>query len=158
MAVFSTNKKEGLDMKTLLVCPKSRGNTFTVFSYIAKKMGADIKFLSQDKSLNLSEYDTIIFGSGVYGGRIHKLLSDFFSILSVNALHPHCKLYLFLTWFGRSNSNQDAFNYAYRLLAKRSLKLELNTFSCFGRGFGIVRKGHPNATELDASLSWAKEL
>ncbi|OJF75926.1 MAG: hypothetical protein BKP49_09730 [Treponema sp. CETP13] len=154
-------------MKTLLLCPKDHGNTYTVFSYIQKQMAfsnaCDLKVLSPKSDYYLTKaelqnYDRIIFGSGVYGGNLHKKLKEFLFSLKREDVKCRCKLYLALTWFGRSDSNMQVFNQAAEMLDEKGLYLQNNFFSCFGAGFGLVRLGHPNAKELAASLTWFKEL
>lgn len=148
-------------MKTLFICPKERGNTYRVFSYIADS-SSDVRALSKKDSIidihKLHEYDRIIFGSGVYGGNLHKKLKDFMSSLKREDLKRSCKIYLFLTWFGRSDSNKQVFNQAAGILDDNGLILENNTASCFGAGFGVVRVGHPNTADLETASKWFKSL
>lgn len=154
-------------MKTLLLCPKDHGNTYTVFSHIKKQLpshnACDLKVLSPKSDFyldttELSAYDRIIFGSGVYGGNLHIKLKEFLLSVKREDIKSTCKLFLALTWFGRSDSNMQVFNQAAEILDEKGLYLQNNFFSCFGAGFGLVRLGHPNVKELDASLSWFKKL
>jgi 8-oxo-dGTP pyrophosphatase MutT (NUDIX family)/flavodoxin len=145
-------------MKTVVICPKAKGNTFTVCSYAARETGADLKILSRDTDLNLSDYDGIIFGSGVYAGKLHKSLSVLLGTLKKDAVKPGCRLYLFLTWFGRGHSDSDAFREAGHILSENGLLLEPDTASCFGAGFGFIRTGHPDEADLRNMLTWVKRI
>ena len=155
-------------MNILLICPKNKGNTFTVFSYIiehAQKHENNIELytLSESKSskidpIDLSDYDKIIFGSGVYGGKIHNALSVFLANIKREELKRTCQTYLFLTWFGRSTSNKDSYNQVSEILDDKGIILSNNTSDCFGSGFGIVRLGHPNTNELEDAVKWVNSL
>lgn len=51
-------------------------NTFRVANCVAKSINADILDVLHD-NVDISQYDTIIFASGIYFGKFHKGLVDF---------------------------------------------------------------------------------
>ena len=61
-------------MSVLLVCPKSRGNTFSVCSYVADHSDAQLLVINHSKVSDLKKYESIILCSGVYGDQIHRVL------------------------------------------------------------------------------------
>ncbi len=52
-------------------------NTKTVAEYIAKKTDSDIFNLKEITLINIDEYDTIIFGTGIHAGKPYKPLVGF---------------------------------------------------------------------------------
>ena len=52
-------------------------NTKKVAEYIAKKIGADIFNLKEITLINLTEYDTVIFGTGIHTGKPYKQVVEF---------------------------------------------------------------------------------
>lgn len=52
-------------------------NTKKVAEYIAKSTGADIFNLKEITQINMSEYDRIVFGTGIHAGKPYKPLVDF---------------------------------------------------------------------------------
>ena len=57
-------------MKTLVLYQSKTGNTEKYANDIAKRVNADIFPLKRFKAKKLSEYDTIVFGGWVKGGKI----------------------------------------------------------------------------------------
>ena len=52
-------------------------NTKKVAEYIARNTGADIFNLKEITQINMSEYDRIVFGTGIHAGKPYKPLVDF---------------------------------------------------------------------------------
>ncbi len=52
-------------------------NTKNVAEYIAKKTGSDVFNLKEITLINMDEYDTIIFGTGIHAGKPYKPLVEF---------------------------------------------------------------------------------
>lgn len=70
-------------------------NTKAVADYIAKSIGADVFNLKQLTKINMTGYDTIVFGTGIHAGKPYKPLVQFISD-NQDALVGK-KLYLFIT-------------------------------------------------------------
>ena len=52
-------------------------NTKKLADYIARKSGADVFNLKEITQINLTEYDTIVFGTGVHAGKPYKQLVEY---------------------------------------------------------------------------------
>ena len=52
-------------------------NTKNVAEYIAKKTGSDVFNLKEITLINMDEYDSIIFGTGIHAGKPYKPLVEF---------------------------------------------------------------------------------
>ena len=52
-------------------------NTKKVAEYIARQVGADIFNLKEITMINLSEYDTVVFGTGIHAGKPYKQVVEF---------------------------------------------------------------------------------
>ena len=48
-------------MSALLVCPKSKGNTFNVCSYVANNSDAELLVLNQSQANDLKKYMSIFY-------------------------------------------------------------------------------------------------
>ncbi len=145
-------------MKTVFICPKVKGNTGNLCSYAARKTGSDLFLLEQDDIFSLLKYDRIVLASGVYGGKLHKQLSSILKRFRKEDLKTSCKIYIFLTWFGRSHSDRDAFQEAKEILNTKGIILESDTFSCFGAGFCFIRHGHPDKNDRARLLEWVQKI
>lgn len=145
-------------MKKLLICPKKSGNTFSVCDYLSKHAEMDLKILSKQNDIHLKEYDTIILSSGIYMGKAHINLMKWLESISEEQINPDTKFYMFVTWFGRGESDKTVFRKIDSTLKKADAKLEENYSSCFGQGMGLVQIGHPNAADLEKILNWVNDL
>lgn len=97
-------------MKKLIVCPKESGNTFKVCRYLSNNSKIDIKVIAKTTKYDLPYYDAIILASGVYGNHVHKNISTWINSIEKNTINSNTKFYVFLTWFGRGDSDRVAFN------------------------------------------------
>ena len=52
-------------------------NTKQVAEYIARKTGSDIFNLKEITLINMDEYDSVIFGTGIHAGKPYKPLVEF---------------------------------------------------------------------------------
>ena len=69
-------------------------NTKKVAEYIAKQAGADIFNLKEITKINVTDYDTVVFGTGIHAGKPYKQVVEFLDN-NRDALAQK-KLYLFL--------------------------------------------------------------
>lgn len=70
MAVGETD-----NMATAVIFSSKTGNTKAVATYIASKIGAEL--IDVKKGADLSKYDKIILGCGVYAGKPSKIMTKF---------------------------------------------------------------------------------
>jgi flavodoxin len=145
-------------MKKMIICPKESGNTYEVCSYVSSNSDIDLKVTSKTKEYDLPSYDVIILSSGVYANHFHKNILNWINSIEKHTLSPNTKVYMFLTWFGRGDSDVVSFNEAKGLLSEKGIKLEDDYMKCFGKGMGLIRLSHPNEEELKNVLLWANKL
>ena len=142
-------------MSVLLVCPKSKGNTFNVCSYVANNSDAELLVLNQNQVNDLKKYKSIILCSGVYGGEVHKDLLRWLNQIERTLIHENAKVYVFLTWFGRGQSDKSAIKGVKNIIKEKKMSLENDYMTCYG-GRWIIRYGHPNKEDCEKVLNWVK--
>ncbi len=147
-----------MQTKKLMVCPKKTGNTYKVCSYAAEQLGANMQIAEQSAAADLSQYDTVILASGVYGGQAHKNILSWIRDGQMDAIKPDAKIYVLLTWIGRGKSDRDAFECIRGVLAEKGRKPEADYMTCFGRGMGFIKASHPDKEDLENVLGWAQNL
>ncbi len=145
-------------MKKLIVSSRESGNTFKVCQYVSSNSDVEFQSAAKTEKQDLSSYDVIILASGVYGNHVHKSIVKWINSIEKNTITSSAKFYLFLTWFGRGDSDRAAFNEVKHLLGEKGIKLEDNYMKCFGKGMGVVRSSHPNEEDFKNVLLWANEL
>lgn len=96
--------------------------------------------------------------SGVYLDHVHKNILAWINDIEKAAIGPKAKVYIFLTWFGRGDSDKAAFNEVEYLLREKGIKLESNYMKCFGKGMGLIRPSHPNEEDYNNALLWTNKL
>ncbi len=146
-------------MKSLLVLfSYHHNNSEKIANVFAKVLDAQIKTPHQINPENLQEYNIIGFGSGIYGGKHHKLLLDLADNL------PQV-----------TNTKAFIFSTSATLTAKDHLKLReklqskgymiVDEFSCKGfntnsflKYFGGMNKGRPNVEDLKHAEEFAQNL
>jgi flavodoxin len=145
-------------MKKLIVCPKESGNTYKVCRYVSSNSNVDLNVVATETKYDLSNYDVIILASGVYMNNVHKDMLTWIQSIEKDTIKANTKVYLFLTWFGRGNSDKATFDAVKALLQSKGITLEDNYMKCFGKGMGLVRMSHPNEEDCKNVLSWANTL
>ena len=63
---------------------------------------------------------------------------------------------MFLTWFGRGQSDRTAMKAVRNILEEKSMSLEDDYMTCYGRKLGIIRYSHPNEEDYKRVLNWVK--
>ena len=142
-------------MSILLVCSRSKGNTFKVCSYVANNCDAELIVSNQSQVNDLKKYLTIILCSGVYGAKVHKGLLRWLNQIERKSIHENAKIYVFLTWFGRGQSDKTAIKKVKNILEEKKMSLENDYMTCYG-GKAIIRYGHPNKGDCERVLNWVK--
>jgi flavodoxin len=105
-------------------------------------------------TLPLTDYDTIILGTGIRGGEPYLELLNF---LKAADLGSGKRFLLFMTWAGGGASNRLAYQVTKKALEAKGQKLEPDYFICLGQTFGFSRRGHPNEADLAEARKWATE-
>ena len=145
-------------MKKIILCPKESGNTFNVCQYVSSNSDVDFKDITKTMKNDFVDYDVIILASGVYGNHVHKNIVTWINSIEKNRLNANTKIYVFLTWLGRGNSDKATFNEIKRLLSEKDIKLEESYMKCYGKSFGLIRNSHPNEEDYKNVLLWATKL
>jgi len=145
-------------MKKLIVCPKESGNTYKVCSYVSSNSDVELKVVAKTAKYDLPYYDVIILASGVYVNHVHKNILTWINSIEKNTINSNTKVYIFLTWFGRGDSDRVVFNEVKHLLREKDIKLEDSYMKCFGKGMGLIKNSHPNEEDYKNVLLWANEL
>jgi len=150
-------------LKSLLVLfSYHHNNTEKIANVFAKVLDAQIKTPQQINSEELQDYNLIGFGSGIYGGKHHKLLFDLVDTLPQVT---NGKVFIFST----SAMTGDAKVAKDHSLLREKLQLKgymiVDEFSCKGfntnsfmKYFGGMNKGRPNAEDLKHAEEFAKKL
>lgn len=60
-------------MKNIVLYKSKYGNTFQYATWIAEELGWEIRDFSKFEKAEIKNYDTIIFGSGVYVGKMNEI-------------------------------------------------------------------------------------
>jgi flavodoxin len=135
-------------------------NTEKIANVFAKVLNATIKTPQQINPEELQEYDLLGFGSGIYGGKHHKVLLDLAEKLPKVT---NRKAFIFSTC---SFERQVAENHSV-LREKLQSKgyIIIGEFGCKGfntnsfmRYFGGMNKGRPNAEDLKDAEKFAEML
>jgi len=150
-------------MKSLLVLfSYHHKNTEKVANVIAKVLDAQIKTPRQINPKELQEYSLTGFGSGIYGGKHHKLLLDLADTLPQVT---NRKAFIFST----SAMTEEAKVAKDHSLLREKLQSKgymiVDEFSCKGfntnsflKYFGGMNKGRPNAEDLKHAEEFAQNL
>ena len=60
------------------------GNTKKVVDYLSTKISATVVDVTKEKAFDVSEYDTVIFASGIYVGQFHKSILEYIETVDVS--------------------------------------------------------------------------
>lgn len=131
-----------------------RMNTEKVAKVIAETMNATLRKVEEVKPEDLSQYDLIGFGSGIYGGKHHQTLFTLVENL------PQMEKNVFI--FSTSGSPQEKYDQALKeKLIGKGCRI-MAGFQCpgeVGKGWFVVKnKGHPNDQDLENARIFAKGL
>ena len=136
-------------------------NTEKVAIVIAKIIGAEIVSPEEMYNKNLSSYELIGFGSGIYSGKHHRSLLDLADKLSP----VHGQLSFIFSTSGRTGKIVEKYHRRLRdrLVAKGFVIVD--EFNCAGfdtvglkKLFGGIKKGRPNLEDLALADTFAKKI
>ncbi|MBN2036158.1 MAG: hypothetical protein JW768_05390 [Chitinispirillaceae bacterium] len=122
--------------------------------YVADDSDAELPVLNQIPANNLMKYGSIVLCSGVYGGGVPRGLLVWLSQLERTSLQKNAKIYVLLTWFGRGQSDKSAIKELKDILEKKNMSLENDCMTCYGKGMGVIRQGHPNKEDCEKAVTW----
>ena len=142
-------------MNTLILYPRTAGNTYEICSYIKNESSIKTERIIESSSISTEGIDNVILCSGVYGGHVHKNIIKW---IESRTTLKDIKIHLLLTWIGRGKSNHTAFKEIKKTVRLKDGELSDNFFSCFGKGFGIIRKSHPDKKDMENALAWIRKI
>ena len=148
-------------MKTIVICfSYHHNNTEKIASIIATTLNAEIKKPLEIDPNDLSNYDLVGFGSGIYFGKHHKVLLDLADKLPQVT---NKKAFIFST-SGRKDNMPKFHKQLKEKLQSKGFEIgsEFNcaAFDTFGplKIVGGLNKGHPNEDDLKQAQVFAQSL
>ena len=152
-------------MKPVVLYSSRSGNTGKIASEIASEINCPCIKISKDSNsstVNLSEFDLVFLGTGIYGAEPSAELLNY---LNENYPKNNVDFALFITWFGRGTTNKAVYDKIKTTVETKGHKLLENYYSCLYEGSIIIArfifpisKGHPTAEDLRNARKWAREL
>ena len=149
-------------MKSLLVLfSYHHNNTEKIANVFAKVLDAQIKTPEQINPEELQEYSLIGFGSGIYGGKHHKVLLDL-----ADKLPPvtNGRAFIFSTSGVTKKNQPEIHSPLWEKLQSKGYMI-VDEFNCKGfntnswlKFFGGMNKGRPNAEDLKHAEEFAQNL
>ena len=148
-----------LELKSNCSCPivlysTKGGITKKIAVEIASELNCqcvEITELSDSSTINLSDFDLVLIGSGIYRKCPN---ADMVRFLESANFNGNTQFGLFLTWFKREDNDKVVFNKIDGLLEARGKKLIDGYFECLGD----YSRGHPNAEDLRAARKWVSKI
>jgi menaquinone-dependent protoporphyrinogen oxidase len=124
-------------MKTLIVYASKYGTTEECAEYLGKALGKDVSFcnLAKDGFPDLSSYDCIVIGGGIYAGRIHKKVRSFCQASGPKLLDKRLGLFICDMEEGEASKKQLENNYPQELVSHATVA------DSFGGQFLFSRMG-----------------
>jgi 8-oxo-dGTP diphosphatase/2-hydroxy-dATP diphosphatase len=149
-------------MKTLIVYNSiHKKNTEKVARAMAEELGAEIVSIADLKDYDVSGYDLIGLGSGIYFGKHH---ASIINLVDKLANIKNKRFFIFST----SGSGESIFNNFNKPLKEKLLSKGariVGSFSCRGfddiipfKYFGGLNKARPNDKDLEQARSFARSL
>jgi menaquinone-dependent protoporphyrinogen IX oxidase len=145
-------------MKAIVLYSTRGGNTKKVAESIASELNCPCLQVTSDSAMvNINDYDAVFIGTGIYKGQPHRDLLNYLQAMRPMSKKPFA---LFMTCFGwgKNIADKNVVDTLQGALNAKGQRMLNNRFSCFGGGLGFVRRGHPDALEMDAAKKWAKEI
>ncbi|MFC4511414.1 flavodoxin family protein [Streptomyces ehimensis] len=149
-------------MKAVIVCTSvSHGNTKRIADVMGEVLEARVVEPEQIDAAELAAYDLVGFGSGIYTQNIHPRLRRFAESLPEGRYR---KAFVFTTSGLPEPPFRPHTRSLARLLERKGFDVS-GTFQCRGydtwlpfKLVGGIRKGRPDATDLQAARAFAEGL
>jgi flavodoxin len=148
------NKEAQMD--NLILCSKETGNTRRICDAIAGLAGWESRKISGNDVFDLSGYNTVIIGTGVYGGLPHKNITAF--IRKQEKSQVPREVHVLITWLGRGKSDRSAFRHIQKECLLKGIAVSPDYAKFLGHSFGVLHVGHPDEQEISKAKAWAQSL
>lgn len=148
------------DKKILIICTSvHHGNTLKVAQAMGAVLHAQILKPSEVDIENLSQYDAIGFGSGIYDGKNHKNLLEFVSKIKTQ---DNKKVFIFSTatfpfLIMHKDLREGLVAKGFEIIGEFQCKGFID-YSIMKYFFGGINKGRPNEEDLKKAQDFAKSL
>ncbi len=139
----------------IILCPKKNGNTRKICDALALEDDWELVIITGNELTDLSGYNKVIFGSGVYAGAPHKNLLSF--IRNLKEEYSPKKVNVLLTWLGRGKSDKTAFKHIEKECTLKEIPISSNYIKSLGHSLGLFHVGRPNKDDIKACIEWAKQ-
>ena len=146
-------------MNPVLIYSTMGGNTEKVALEIVKELNCKVIKISGEtdfSTISLTDFDFVFIGTWVRGGEPSPDMYKF--LRQLNLEDNNRQFALFMTWIGGGKSDVMCFNRVKPILDAKNQRLLKNYYKCFGKGFGLVKRGHPNAQDLADARKWARKV
>jgi flavodoxin len=146
-------------MNPVVIYSTKSGNTEKVALEIAQELTCNVIKILCDMDFSkipLRDFDLVILGTWIRGGEPSPDMISF--LKQLNFENSNRKFALFMTWAGGGKSDVLAFRCVKQFLELKNQRLLDDCFKCFGKTFGVARRGHPDAQDLADARKWAKTL
>lgn len=146
-------------MNTVIIYASTHhGNTKKIVEKMAEVLSADLVDITKNKNPDITAYDVIGFGSGIYFHSMHKNIQEF---ISKTTFSDHQKIFLVDTC---GVGYKDYTKGIKKVLKEKKIEC-LGSFQCrgfdtygiFGK-FGGIAKGHPDDNDYVKAENFAKTL
>ncbi len=146
-------------MNPVVIYSTKSGNTEKVAIEIAQELNCKAIKISPESNFSTilhKDFDLVFIGTWVRGGEPSP---DMLCFLKQLNFEDSCRHFaLFMTWAGGGKSDCLTFNRVKQLLEAKNQRLIDDCFKCFGKTFGLTRRGHPDAKDLSDAGKWAKKV
>jgi flavodoxin len=145
-------------MNPVVIYSTKGGNTEKVAVEIAQELNCKAIKISGEtdfSTIPLNDFDLVFIGTWVRGGEPSPDLLSF--LKQLNFEDSNRQFALFITWAGGGKSDVLTFKRVKQLLEAKNQKLLDDHYKCFGKTFGLTRRGHPNAQDLAEARKWARK-
>jgi len=130
------------------------GKTRKVAAEFASELNCpiiEINKNSDPSAINLSSYDLVLIGTGIYQASPN---AEMIRFLKNANLDGDKRFALFLTWYRLGQNDKSVFNIISGILDGKGKKLLNQYFECLGD----FSKGRPNADDLNAARRWVSKI
>lgn len=136
-------------MKVKVLYHSSSGNTKRVADAIADALG--IKAEPIETAFLSEPVDLLFLGDGVYFGKPNKNTIAFIERLSSDTVK---NVAVFATYGGQASIGEKL----KKLLKTKKLHVVGEPFTCKGKAWGILNRGHPSENDLSEACRYAKSI
>jgi flavodoxin len=145
-------------MFPIVIYSTKGGNTEKVALEISQELNCKAIKISEEpdfSTISLKDFDLVFLGTWIRGGEPSP---DMLSFLKQLDLEDTSKQFaLFMTWAGGGKSDVLAFNRVKLLLEAKNQRLLDDCYKCWGKTFGLARRGHPDTQDLANARKWARK-